>query len=71
VDSSPSNDPPPGSPCLRHIRQLATDKDASIARGHEYVQAMLGFHSYARHIYQTVHSDPYGKQQARPSADAV
>lgn len=48
---------------LRHVRQLAADKDASIAAGRAYVQAMLGFQVYANRIHQTVHSDPHGEHR--------
>lgn len=48
---------------LHYVRQLATDKDTSIAAGREYVEAMLGFQIYANQAYQTVHSDPHGEHQ--------
>ena len=48
---------------LRYVRQLAADKDTSIAAGREYVQAMLGFQVYANQVYQAVHSDPHGEHQ--------
>ena len=48
---------------LRYVRQLAADKDTSIAAGREYVQAMLGFQVYANHVHQAVHSDPHGEHQ--------
>lgn len=48
---------------LGHVRQLATDKDTSIAAGREYVQAMLGFQVYANQVYQALHSDPHGEHR--------
>lgn len=48
---------------LRYVRQLAADKDTSVAAGREYVQAMLGFQVYTNRVFQTVHSDPHGEHQ--------
>ena len=46
---------------LRYVRQLAADKDTSVAAGREYAEAMLGFQVYANQVYRAVHSDPHGE----------
>ena len=48
---------------LERVTELAGSKDASVAAGREYVEAMLGFQVYSNHLYQALHTDPHGEHQ--------
>jgi hypothetical protein len=46
---------------LAHVRELAAQRDASVAADRRYVQAMLGFEVYANQVYAAMHAHHHGE----------
>jgi len=47
---------------LERVNALSASKDRSVPDGRRYVEAMLGFEVYSRHVLQAIHAPAHGER---------